>query len=144
MSTINSYLTFNGNCREAMIFYKNCLGGKLTLQTIGNSPLAAKMPPQMKESIVHATLSKGDLVLMASDMVGEKGLLKGNAVSLMMNCKTEKEIKKYYTKLSAGGHATHPLQISFWGALFGELTDKFGNQWLLHFDKKNSFKLRLK
>lgn len=144
MSTINSYLTFNGNCREAMIFYKNCLGGKLTLQTIGNSPLAAKMPPQMKESIVHATLSKGDLVLMASDMVGEKGLLKGNAVSLMLNCKTEKEIKKYYTKLSAGGHATHPLQISFWGALFGELTDKFGNQWLLHFDKKNSFKLRLK
>lgn len=144
MSTINSYLTFNGNCREAMIFYKNCLGGKLTLQTIGNSPLAAKMPPQMKESIVHATLSKGDLVLMASDMVGEKGLLKGNAVSLMLNCKTEKEIKKYYTKLSVGGHATHPLQISFWGALFGELTDKFGNQWLLHFDKKNSFKLRLK
>lgn len=136
MSTINSYLTFNGNCREAMIFYKNCLGGKLTLQTIGNSPLAAKMPPQMKESIVHATLSKGDLVLMASDMVGEKGLLKGNAVSLMLNCKTEKEIKKYYTKLSAGGHAAHPLQISFWGALFGDLTDKFGNQWLLHFDKK--------
>lgn len=136
MAIINSYLTFNGNCREAMIFYKNCLGGKLVLQTIGKSPLAAKMPPQMKESIVHATLTRGDLVLMASDMIGEKGLLKGNAVSLMLNCKTEKEIKKYYTKLSAGGHATHPLQISFWGALFGDLTDKFGNQWLLHFDKK--------
>ena len=136
MSTINSYLTFNGNCREAMTFYKNCLGGKLTLQTIGESPLAKKMPPKMKESIVHATLTKGDLVLMASDMIGEKGLLKGNAVSLMLNCDTEKEIKKYYAKLSAGGHATHPLQISFWGALFGDLTDKFGNQWLLHFDKK--------
>jgi PhnB protein len=136
VAVINSYLSFNGNCREAMTFYKECLGGKLTLQTIGESPLAGKMPPQMKESIVHATLTKGDLVLMASDMVGEKGLLKGNAFSLMLNCDTEKEIKKYYTKLSAGGHATHPLQISFWGALFGDLTDKFGNQWLLHFDKK--------
>ena len=136
MAVINSYLSFNGNCREAMTFYKECLGGKLTLQTIGESPLAGKMPMQMRESIVHATLTKGDLVLMASDMIGEKGLLKGNAVSLMLNCETEKEIKKYYAKLSAGGHAAHPLQISFWGALFGDLTDKFGNQWLLHFDKK--------
>jgi PhnB protein len=136
MSSINSYLTFNGNCREAMTFYKKSLGGELVLQTIGESPLADKMPPQMKKSIVHATLTKGDLVLMASDIVGEKGLLKGNAVSLMLNCDTEKEIKKCYAKLSAGGHATHPLQISFWGALFGDLTDKFGNQWLLHFDKK--------
>ncbi len=140
MAVINSYLSFNGNCREAMTFYKDCLGGKLTLQTIGESPLADKMPPQMKESIVHATLIKGDLVLMASDMIGEKGLLKGNAVSLMLNCETEKEIKKYYAKLSAGGHATHPLQISFWGALFGDLTDKFGNQWLLHFDKTKNQK----
>ncbi|MBK9465761.1 MAG: VOC family protein [Chitinophagaceae bacterium] len=136
MSTINTYLTFNGNCREAMIFYKKCLGGELLLQTTGESPLAEKMRPQMKKIIVHATLIKGDLVLMGSDMVGEKGVLKGNAVSLMLNCDTEREIKKYYTRLSAGGHASNPLQISFWGALFGNLTDKFGNQWLLHFNKK--------
>ncbi|MBC7872405.1 MAG: VOC family protein, partial [Ferruginibacter sp.] len=93
MSSISSYLTFNGNCREAMHFYKDCLGGELNLQTIGESPLADKMPTQMKESILHAVLIKDDLVLLGSDMVGEKGLLKGNAVSLMLNCNSEQEIK---------------------------------------------------
>ena len=135
MTQINSYLTFGGNCREAMTFYKNCLGGELELQTIGESPLADKMQPQMKDSILHATLTKGALVLMASDMVGENGLIKGNAVSLMLNCSSEDEIRTFYKKLSTGGQATHPLEVSFWGALFGDLTDKYGNQWLLHFDK---------
>ena len=135
MTQINSYLTFGGNCREAMTFYKNCLGGELTLQTIGESPLADNMPPQMQQGILHATLTKGTLVLMASDMVGENGLTKGNAVSLMLNCSSENEIKTFYNSLSAGGQATHPLENSFWGALFGDLTDKFGNHWLLHFDK---------
>ncbi len=135
MGSINSYLTFNGNCREAMTFYKKCLGGELTLQTIGESPLADKMPTQMKDSILHATLVNDKLVLLGSDMVANKGLIKGNAVSLMLDCSSKKEIQDCYTKLSAGGESTHPLEISFWGALFGDLTDKFGNHWLLHFEK---------
>jgi PhnB protein len=138
MTKINTYLTFSGNCREAMNFYKDCLGGDLTLQTIGESPLADKMPPQMKESILHATLTKGALILMASDMVGEKGLIRGTSVSMMLNCSSEEEIKNFYEKLSEGGERTHPLEISFWGALFGDLTDKYGNQWLLHYNKDQS------
>lgn len=135
MTQINSYLTFNGNCREAMTFYKECLGGELVLQTIGESPMAEKMPQQMKDCILHSTLTKGTLVLMGSDMVGEKGLSKGNAVALMLNCSSEKEIKTSYKKLSSGGKANHPLENTFWNAVFGDLTDKFGNHWLLHFDK---------
>lgn len=135
MTQINSYLSFNGNCREAMNFYKECLGGELVLQTIGESPLCDKMPPQMKENILHSTLTMNALVLMGTDMLGEKGLIKGTAVSLMLNCSSEEEIKKYYANLSKDGQATHPLEISFWGALFGDLTDKYGNHWLLHFDK---------
>ena len=72
MSKINAYLTFNGNCREAMTFYQECLGGELSLQPIGESPLAKKMPEEMKNSILHATLIRGDLIIMASDMVAER------------------------------------------------------------------------
>ena len=132
---INVYLTFNGNCREAMTFYRDCLGGELFLQTIGESPMADKMPPEIRNNILHSTLAKGTLILMASDMVGEKGLLKGNSVSLMLDCSSEAEIRDFYEKLSAGGEVTHPLEKSFWGALFGDLVDRFGNQWLLHFDE---------
>lgn len=135
MTQINSYLTFNGNCREAMSFYQQCLGGELSLQTIGESPLAEKMPQQMKDCILHGTLVKEGLVLMATDMVAEHGLVKGNSVSLMLNCSSEEETRSFYHKLAEGGKATHPLEISFWGALFGDLTDRYGNNWLLHYDK---------
>ena len=134
MKQINSYLTFNGNCREAMSFYQKCLGGELSFQTIGESPLSDKMPDQMKDSILHSTLTDGDRVIMATDMVSGRGLIKGNSVSLILNCASEKEIRSVYKKLSEGGEATHPLEISFWGALFGDLIDKYGNNWLLHFD----------
>ena len=136
MTKLNSYLTFNGNCREAMNFYKHCLGGELSFQTIGESPLSGKMPASMKESIVHAALIRDRIVIMASDMVWEKGLIRGNAVSLMLDCSSEEEIRSSYEKLAKGGQATHPLHISFWGALFGDLTDKYGNPWLLHFDSR--------
>jgi len=135
MSHINSYLTFNGNCREAMTFYKKCLGGKLELQTIGESPMASAMPQKMKDCILHATLTNDKLVLMGSDMVPPSGLVKGNAVSLMLDCKSEKQIKDYYKKLSVGGQATYPLENTFFGAILGGLSDKFGNHWLLHFKK---------
>jgi PhnB protein len=135
MTNITTYLTFSGNCREAMNFYNQCLEGDLLFQTIGESPLAEKMPPQMKDSILHATLKKDNLTLLGSDMVGDNGLVRGNAVSLMLNCSSEEEIKECYLKLSAGGQQTHPLELTFWGALFGNLTDKYGNHWLLHYQK---------
>ena len=135
MTQINAYLTFGGNCREAMNFYKDSLGGELTLQTIGESPLADKMPVHMKDCILHATLTKGNVVLMGSDMVSDKGLLKGNAVSMAINCSSDEEIKTFYEKLSAGGNRDHALEETFWGATFGDLTDKYGNHWLLNYEK---------
>lgn len=135
MAHINPYLSFNGNCRDAMHFYQACLGGELFLQTIGESPLSEQLPEHMKICILHATVTNGALVLMGSDMVGEKGLHQGNAVSLCLQCSSEEEIRTVYARLAEGGEATHPLETTFWGALFGGLTDKFGKHWLLNFDQ---------
>lgn len=137
MKNIHPYLTFSGNCREAMTFYNECLGGELKLQTIGESPLSDKMPEKMQQCILHAVLTHhGNNLIMASDMVSDEGLVKGNAVSLMLDCSSEAEIKNVFQKLSSnGGKVLHPLENSFWGALFGDLMDKYGNIWLLHFDK---------
>ena len=135
MTHINPYLRFNGNCREAMTFYKEILGGELNLQSIGESPMSGQMPASMKQNILHSELRKNGLVIMASDMIPEEGLAKGNTVSLMLNCSSEEEIKTFYANLSSGGKATHPLEDTFWGAIFGDLTDKFGNNWLLNYTK---------
>ncbi|KQM75937.1 glyoxalase [Pedobacter sp. Leaf216] len=135
MTCINSYLTFNGNCREAMTFYQHCLGGELSFETIGESEHADKMPNHMKRSIMHAVLAKDELVIMATDMVEERGLIRGNAIAMMLSCSSEEEARSFYNKLSTGGQPSHPLEVTFLGALFGDLTDRFGNTWLINYDK---------
>lgn len=131
MAKINSYMTFNGNCREAMVYYQNIFGGELSFQTIGESPLSDQMPIEMKDKILHSLLINGKLQFMASDMVGNSGLSKGNSLSLVLNCDMETQLRTIFTELSKNGKVNHPLEISFWGALFGDLTDKYGFHWLL-------------
>ena len=135
MAKIIAYLTFNGNCREAMTFYKDSLGGELTLQSLEQSPMARVLPTSMKHNILHSTLTRGDLVLMASDMVSDAGLNKGNAVSLLLNCASEDEINICYSALISGGKATHPLEETFSGSVFGDLTDRYGVHWLLNYSR---------
>ncbi len=134
MTQIYAYLSFNGNCREAMTFYKDCLGGELMLQTVEGSPVAEQMPAEFGPHILHSTLTQGDLLLMASDMASAE-LVQGNTISLSLNCSSKEEIEALFSHLSAGGKITHPLADEFWGATFGALTDKFGMNWLLNYDK---------
>jgi PhnB protein len=56
MTQINAYVGFNGKCREAMTFYKECLDGELTLQTFGGSPMEAQCPAGLKDQILHSSL----------------------------------------------------------------------------------------
>jgi len=135
MAQINAYLHFNGNCREAMAFYKECLGGELTMQAVGESPMAGQMPSEMHKNILHAQLVKDGFVLLASDMMGPEVASKGSTISLLLDCRSEEEIKTLFSNLSSGGEIGHPLKEEFWGATFGDLTDKFGINWLFNFDK---------
>lgn len=105
------------------------------MQTLGESPFSEELPLHMKQQVLHATLSKGDLLLTGSDMVCEEGLSKGNAVSLSLHCSSEEELRTCYERLAAGGKATYPPEHTFWGSLFGGLTDKFGYHWLLQYSR---------
>lgn len=135
MAQLNPYLNFNNNCREAMTFYKDCLGGELSLQTVEELPeMAAQMPPEMKKSIMHSVLTSGDIVIMASDLNREKPV-DGNTVHLCIQCKTENELNAFFSKLSSGGKVTEPISDMPWGAKYGSLIDKFGKYWLFNFSK---------
>ncbi|MFN3404271.1 MAG: VOC family protein [Cytophagaceae bacterium] len=132
---IHSYLTFNGNCREAMQFYKSCLGGNLVFQTVGESPLGEKLPEKMRRKILHASLSQGEMVLMGTDLTDAGNIYKGNSVSLFLTCETEKEMKVLFKKLSSGGVPSCPPTINSMGSWIGTLTDRYGNHWLLSFQE---------
>ena len=133
-TTINAYVGFNGKCREAMTFYKECLGGELTLQTVEGTPMEAQCPASMKHHILHAALTKGSLVLMGTDMV-HKEHVHGNNVSLSVNCSSRAEIESFFRALQAGGEVLDPLADRFWGAIFGTVVDKYGIRWMFNFDK---------
>lgn len=135
MSQLVTYLVFNGNCREAMAFYQFCLGGELRIQTVGDAPGAEGFPPAIKNFILQASLRKENMVLMGTDMAEENGLTQGNAISILLECDSEEEINTYYQRLASAGRPTHPIEETFWGALFGGLTDRYGKQWLFHCNK---------
>lgn len=136
MTQLNAYLRFDGNCRQAMTFYKECLGGDLNLQAVEETPMAKQMPTEAQKKIIHSILTKdGVVVLMGSDMISATGRKNGNAIALTLNCGSAEEIKTFFAKLALGGQITNALKEEFWGGMFGTLTDKFGNEWLLNFEK---------
>jgi len=134
MPTINPYLTFNGTCREAMNFYKECLGGEISFIVVGESPVANQVPPQMKDLILHSSLKTSEWEIMATDMQPEK-FLQGNSDHICLVFKKEEQMRNLFDKLSAGGKVNQPINMMFFG-LIGTLTDKFGKHWILECDKQ--------
>jgi len=137
MNKLITYLTFNGNCREAMNFYKKCLGGELYLQTIAESPMADKFPEYMKNYVLHSILQRDEVLLMATDMVADEGLKRGNAISICVECTTMSDFKRLYSELCEDAESSQPAEKTFWDGWFAELIDKYGNHWLLNFNEKN-------
>lgn len=132
MATLNPYLKFNDDkCREAMEFYKSILGGELTFQTVGESPMKGQMPDGLNK-IMHAELKSPGILFFASDMMRDKAVV-GDNVGLTLNCESEEEINTLFNKLSEGGNVFMPVEHAFWGALFGVVTDKYGIEWMLNY-----------
>jgi PhnB protein len=130
VNQLTTYLSFNGNCREAMTFYQHCLGGELFVQTVGKSPDAADLPPNMLSYILEAVLWNETMVLMGTDLIDEP-LCRGNSVSILLECNTIKEMEDYYEKLSKEGKQRHPILEGCSGGVYGMLTDRYGFHWLL-------------
>lgn len=130
MSQLTPYVHFDGTCRDAMTFYQNCLGGELALMSVGESPMAAQMPPEMHGRTLHALLRSDGFALMASDMLGPDGVVRGNDVALCLGCSSKEEAQTVFDQLAAGGQVGHPLKEEFFG-LFGDLTDQFGVRWMV-------------
>jgi PhnB protein len=134
MTRINAYLNFNGKCREAMKFYHECLGGELTMQRVAESPMAASLSAKAGANILHSALIRDGLVLMGSDMMGDS-LQKGNDIMLCLQCSSNDELHTIFNKLSVDGQVKTPLHQGFWGATYGELTDKFGIHWMFNYSR---------
>jgi PhnB protein len=136
MKPLTPYLFFAGNAREAMEFYKDCFDGKLEVMTYADAPKDAypegKKPPQeAMDKVMHACLTTGDLILMASDNPMGAPVV-GDNISISIQPKDIPETERLFKALSAGGEVTMPLADTFWSAHFGVLKDKYGFHWMLN------------
>ena len=135
MTQLNPYLGFGGNAREAMEFYKECLGGDLEIMTFGDSQMGDQTPAEQKNNVMHSMLKTGGMVLMASDMMDPGDIVVGNNISICIVGDSKEAIEGYFAKLSEGGKVGHELKEEFFGT-YGDLTDKFGVNWMFQADSK--------
>jgi PhnB protein len=134
---LDPYLSFKDNARQAMEFYKAVFGGKLTLATF--KEFHASQDPSEDNLIMHAELEgENGITFMASDTPSHMEYHPGNNFSMSLSGDNEAEIKTYYSKLSAGGKITQPLEKAIWGDTFGMFTDKFGINWLVNIAAKKA------
>ena len=134
---LNPYLQFNGDCEAAFRFYEKCLGGTiLMMMKAGESPMAAKVPPEQHDTIIHARIAVGDQLLMGSDaMAGCYAAPAGFHVTLGFADAAEAEA--VFAALADGGSVPMPIQETFWAVRFGMLVDRFGIPWMVNCEKPN-------
>lgn len=140
MTTVNIYLTFDGNCESAFNFYKSVFGGEFAsfnkFSEMPESP-EFKIPDEEKNRIMHVSLPVSkETILMGSDTAGGYGpkFVVGNNFSISVNPDNRAEADRIFNALSAGGQVTMPMQDQFWGSYFGTLTDQFGINWMVNVD----------
>ena len=133
MADLDSYLFFNGSCSQAMRFYERTLGAKLEMMmTVGQSPMASKVPSAHHDKILHARLTVNGRALMASDWMDERPYEPMHGFRLSLSVSELVEGRRVFDALADGGQVTMPLQKTFWAEGFGMLHDRFGTPWMVN------------
>lgn len=136
-SKLNPYISFQGNARDAMEFYKTVFGGKLEISTFKES--GSPTEPGNEDGVMHAMLvADNGITIMASDAVDVGGYKykAGTNMSISLSGDDEDELTGYYNKLINGGEVSQPLTKAPWGDTFGMCTDKYGIFWLVNIAAK--------
>src|SRR5688500_1227160 len=132
MTQLTPYLSFDGNCAEAMRFYERVLDGKLeALLTNAQTPVAEHVPPGNEDRIMHGYLTFGVTELMAGDaLVGTHKPMQG--VSLALTYDKVEDARRVFDALGEGGTVTMPFEKAFWAEGFGMVVDRYGTNWIVN------------
>ncbi len=132
---LRTYLTFDGNCREAFDFYRSVFGGEFeSLQTFGDGPPDMPVSEAEKGRVMHVALPIGSSLLMGSDSSSFGPPLEvGNNFSIAVEAESREQCDELFAKLSDGGSVIMALQETFWGAYYGMWTDRFKVNWMVNY-----------
>lgn len=139
MTSMNVYLTFNGNCEDAFLFYKSVFGGEFTyFSRFKDMPSKEdfELSDTDMERVLHVSLPiSKETSLMGCDTGSfAKTATFGNNFSISLDVKSMEEADRLFNSLSAGGNIIMPMGKTFWGAYYGMFTDKFGINWMINYE----------
>lgn len=126
------YLTFDGNCEEAITFYQRILGGEADFKRFGEGPQGMPIAKGQENKIMHVRFVFDGCTLMASDSGGHYPVNMGNNIHLSVYFSDKAKAAKAFESFSEGGIVTVPFKEVFWGGSFGSVTDKFGLSWMFN------------
>ncbi|MFJ9537630.1 VOC family protein [Streptomyces sp. NPDC101225] len=129
-SRLNPYISFDGDARQAMEFYKEVFGGTLTLSTFGDF---GQSEAPHADKIMHGLLdTAAGFTLMAADTPPGMQHAPGTNFAVSVSGDDDAELRGYWQKLSDGGAVSVPLEKQMWGDVFGMCTDRFGIPWMVN------------
>ncbi|MDE0057379.1 MAG: VOC family protein [Defluviicoccus sp.] len=133
----SAYLFFDGDCREAFELYRSVFGGEFqVLQTFADGPPDLGVPDAEKDRIMHVSLAVGSDVLMGSDHCSAFGPppVRGTGFAISIAGESREHCDAVFARLSQGGEVRMQMQETFWGAYFGNWTDRFGVGWMINYE----------
>ncbi|MEC4570782.1 VOC family protein [Streptomyces virginiae] len=132
-SRLNPYISFDGDARQAMEFYREVFGGTLSLHTYGDIGGADAGDAAAAEKIMHGMLeTTGGFTLMGADNPPGTQHSPGNNIAVSVSGEDAAELRGYWDGLCGGGTVSVPLEKQMWGDVFGMCTDRFGITWLVN------------
>nr|WP_300142618.1 VOC family protein [Propionicimonas sp.] len=132
MALLNPYLSFTGNARDALEFYRSVFGGELTISTYGEFQMAEAGSADA-DRVMHGQLTTSPgFTLMASDIPPGTPLNQGSSITISLSGSEGDGLRGYWDSLADGGNVSMPLEKAPWGDYFGQLTDRFGTDWMVN------------
>ncbi len=136
--SVQVFLNFNGNCREAVEFYAKVFDCEAPrFMTFGDVPPGQDFPPipdEQKKLVLYTELNIEGSKMMFSDTTPAMKLNIGNNVNITVGSKDMDKIKIWFDRLKEDGAVHMEPQKTFWSDCYCMLVDKFGIPWQLSHD----------
>ncbi len=130
---LNTYLSFDGDCRQAFEAYQRILGGKIhALMPFGENPQCEGISAQDREKIMHGCYELDGFLLMGTDATAQDPYQPIKGAHVTLNLSEPAEAERIFAALAEGGTVQMPLQETFWALRYGILTDRFGVPWMVN------------
>ncbi len=141
--SLNAYIRFNGNCRQAVEYYAEVFGcQKQNIMTFGqfHNESDFHMSEEEKNYVMHTYLNIIGNDVMFSDCMPGIPVTKGDNFNLAYVSKDKDEITRVFSRLKDdGGQVIMELQETLWSGLYGAITDKFGMSWQFTHESENAY-----